>query len=236
MVSFFCYNLNGGVMEKILLVEDDLQIVKHLNSYLKDNDYHLISVDGQKKAMQILQQQFIDLILLDISLKEGNGFSLYNEIKTYYDIPIIFLTAQSDEFSIITGLDLGADDYISKPFQPRILLSRIQNILRRYKKKDQIFQYQNLKVYISQAKVYKNQQEIFLSALEYKLLLIFVQHAHHLLTREFLLEELYQVTGEDINDNTLTVYIKRLRNKIEDQPQHPQIIQTKRGLGYQLGD
>ena len=165
MVSFFCYNLNGGVMEKILLVEDDLQIVKHLNSYLKDNDYHLISVDGQKKAMQILQQQFIDLILLDISLKEGNGFSLYNEIKTYYDIPIIFLTAQSDEFSIITGLDLGADDYISKPFQPRILLSRIQNILRRYKKKDQIFQYQNLKVYISQAKVYKNQQEIFLSAL-----------------------------------------------------------------------
>lgn len=236
MVSFFCYNLNGGVMEKILLVEDDLQIVKHLNSYLKDNGYHLISVDGQKKAMQILQQQFIDLILLDISLKEGNGFSLYNEIKTYYDIPIIFLTAQSDEFSIITGLDLGADDYISKPFQPRILLSRIQNILRRYKKKDQIFQYQNLKVYISQAKVYKNQQEIFLSALEYKLLLIFVQHAHHLLTREFLLEELYQVTGEDINDNTLTVYIKRLRNKIEDQPQHPQIIQTKRGLGYQLGD
>lgn len=236
MVSFFCYNLNGGVMEKILLVEDDLQIVKHLNSYLKDNGYHLISVDGQKKAMQILQQQFIDLILLDISLKEGNGFSLYNEIKTYYDIPIIFLTAQSDEFSIITGLDLGADDYISKPFQPRILLSRIQNILRRYKKKDQIFQYRNLKVYISQAKVYKNQQEIFLSALEYKLLLIFVQHAHHLLTREFLLEELYQVTGEDINDNTLTVYIKRLRNKIEDQPQHPQIIQTKRGLGYQLGD
>ena len=236
MVSFFCYNLNGGVMEKILLVEDDLQIVKHLNSYLKDNGYHLISVDGQKKAMQILQQQFIDLILLDISLKEGNCFSLYNEIKAYYDIPIIFLTAQSDEFSIITGLDLGADDYISKPFQPRILLSRIQNILRRYKKKDQIFQYQNLKVYISQAKVYKNQQEIFLSALEYKLLLIFVQHAHHLLTREFLLEELYQDTGEDINDNTLTVYIKRLRNKIEDQPQHPQIIQTKRGLGYQLGD
>ena len=118
-----------------------------------------------------------------------------------------------DEFSIITGLDLGADDYISKPFQPRILLSRIQNILRRYKKQDQIFQYQNLQVYISQAKVFKNHQEIFLSALEYKLLLIFVQHAHHLLTREFLLEELYQMTGEDMNDNTLTVYIKRLRNK-----------------------
>ena len=112
----------------------------------------------------------------------------------------------------------------------------IQNILRRYKKQDQIFQYQNLQVYISQAKVFKNHQEIFLSALEYKLLLIFVQHAHHLLTREFLLEELYQMTGEDMNDNTLTVYIKRLRNKIEDQPQHPQIIQTKRGLGYQLGD
>ena len=223
-------------MEKILLVEDDLQIVKHLNSYLRENGYHLLNVDGQKKAMELLEKQTIDLILLDISLKEGNGFSLYNEIKAYYDIPIIFLTAQNDEFSIITGLNLGADDYISKPFQPRILLSRIQNILRRYKKQEPIFQYHHLQVYMTQAKVFKNNQEIFLSALEYKLLLIFVQYAHHLLTRDFLLEELYQITGEDMNDNTLTVYIKRLRSKIEDDPQNPQIIQTKRGLGYQLGE
>lgn len=223
-------------MEKILLVEDDLQIVKHLNSYLRENGYHLLNVDGQKKAMELLEKQTIDLILLDISLKEGNGFSLYNEIKAYYDIPIIFLTAQNDEFSIITGLNLGADDYISKPFQPRILLSRIQNILRRYKNQEPIFQYHHLQVYITQAKVFKNNQEIFLSALEYKLLLIFVQYAHHLLTRDFLLEELYQITGEDMNDNTLTVYIKRLRSKIEDDPQNPQIIQTKRGLGYQLGE
>lgn len=223
-------------MEKILLVEDDLQIVKHLNSYLRENGYHLLNVDGQKKAMELLEKQTIDLILLDISLKEGNGFSLYNEIKAYYDIPIIFLTAQNDEFSIITGLNLGADDYISKPFQPRILLSRIQNILRRYKSQEPIFQYHHLQVYITQAKVFKNNQEIFLSALEYKLLLIFVQYAHHLLTRDFLLEELYQITGEDMNDNTLTVYIKRLRSKIEDDPQNPQIIQTKRGLGYQLGE
>ena len=223
-------------MEKILLVEDDLQIVKHLNSYLRENGYHLLNVDGPKKAMELLEKQTIDLILLDISLKEGNGFSLYNEIKAYYDIPIIFLTAQNDEFSIITGLNLGADDYISKPFQPRILLSRIQNILRRYKKQEPIFQYHHLQVYMTQAKVFKNNQEIFLSALEYKLLLIFVQYAHHLLTRDFLLEELYQITGEDMNDNTLTVYIKRLRSKIEDDPQNPQIIQTKRGLGYQLGE
>lgn len=223
-------------MEKILLVEDDLQIVKHLNSYLRENGYHLLNVDGQKKAMELLEKQTIDLILLDISLKEGNGFSLYNEIKAYYDIPIIFLTAQNDEFSIITGLNLGADDYISKPFQPRVLLSRIQNILRRYKKQEPIFQYHHLQVYMTQAKVFKNNQEIFLSALEYKLLLIFVQYAHHLLTRDFLLEELYQITGEDMNDNTLTVYIKRLRSKIEDDPQNPQIIQTKRGLGYQLGE
>ena len=223
-------------MEKILLVEDDLQIVKHLNSYLRENGYHLLNVDGQKKAMELLEKQTIDLILLDISLKEGNGFSLYNEIKAYYDIPIIFLTAKNDEFSIITGLNLGADDYISKPFQPRVLLSRIQNILRRYKKQEPIFQYHHLQVYMTQAKVFKNNQEIFLSALEYKLLLIFVQYAHHLLTRDFLLEELYQITGEDMNDNTLTVYIKRLRSKIEDDPQNPQIIQTKRGLGYQLGE
>lgn len=226
----------GDYMNKILLVEDDQNIVDHLTSYLENEGYIIHHTDGQKEAMKKIYQQSYDLILLDISLKEGNGFSLYNEIKDYQDIPIVFLTASQDEFSIITGLNLGADDYISKPFLPRVLLSRIQNILRRYQKQKTIYQYQNIKLDTLTGKVYKNNQEISLTALEYKLLLIFLTHPHKLLTRDFLLEEIYNITGEDVSDNTLTVYIKRMRNKIEDDPGHPLLIQTIRGLGYKMGD
>lgn len=223
-------------MKKILLVEDDEKIVNHLSSFLQNEGLFIDNVDTQKAAMNRIYNRYYDLILLDLTLREGNGFSLYNEIKDYKDIPIIFLTASQDEYSIITGFNLGADDYISKPFKPRILLSRIQNILRRYETKDHIYEYQDIKINTSKGKVYKKQQEIFLSALEYKLLLIFFQNAHQLLTREFLLEEIWNITGEDVSDNTLTVYIKRIRQKIEDDFQNPTIIQTKRGLGYQLGD
>lgn len=223
-------------MQKILLVEDDQDIVIHLTSFLESENYIVDHVDGQRKAMQRIQTRYYDLILLDISLSEGNGFSLYNEIKDYKNIPIVFLTASQDEYSIITGFNLGADDYISKPFKPRILLSRIQNILRRYQINETIYQYHNIKVNTTNGKVYKNNQEIYLSALEYKLLLIFLTHPHQLLTRSFLLEEIWNITGEDVSDNTLTVYMKRIRSKIEDNPQKPLIIQTKRGLGYQLGD
>lgn len=223
-------------MEKILLVEDDLNIINHLTSFLENEGYMITYANGQREAMNIIVTSHIDLILLDISLKEGNGFSLYNEIKAYKDIPIVFLTASQDEFSIITGLNLGADDYIPKPFKPRILLSRIQNILKRYKKQEQIFQYQSIKLNSLTGKVYKNNQEIFLSALEYKLLLIFFTYPHQLLSRDFLLEEIWNITGEDVSDNTLSVYMKRLRNKIEDNPQNPTLIKTMRGLGYKLGD
>ncbi len=223
-------------MEKILLVEDDLNIINHLTSFLENEGYIITYANGQREAMDIIIKSHIDLILLDISLKEGNGFSLYNEIKAYKDIPIVFLTASQDEFSIITGLNLGADDYIPKPFKPRILLSRIQNILKRYQKQEQIFQYQSIKLNSLTGKVYKNNQEIFLSALEYKLLLIFFTYPHQLLSRDFLLEEIWNITGEDVSDNTLSVYMKRLRNKIEDDPQNPTLIKTMRGLGYKLGD
>lgn len=223
-------------MEKILLVEDDLNIINHLTSFLENEGYIIAYANGQREAMNIIIKSHIDLILLDISLKEGNGFSLYNEIKAYKDIPIVFLTASQDEFSIITGLNLGADDYIPKPFKPRILLSRIQNILKRYQKQEQIFQYQSIKLNSLTGKVYKNNQEIFLSALEYKLLLIFFTYPHQLLSRDFLLEEIWNITGEDVSDNTLSVYMKRLRNKIENNPQNPTLIITMRGLGYKLGD
>ena len=132
-------------MYKILLVEDDINIVNHLSSFLEKEGFLITYVDGQKKAIELIKNQHFDLALLDISLKEGNGYSLYNEIKSYKDIPIVFLTANQDEFSVVTGLNLGADDYISKPFRPRELVSRIQNILRRYHKQETFYQYQNIK-------------------------------------------------------------------------------------------
>lgn len=223
-------------MKRILLVEDDKNIVVHLTSFLENEGFDVDFTDGQKTAMQKIKTSSYDLVLLDLSLKEGHGFSLYNEIKDYKDIPVVFLTASNDEYSVVTGLNLGADDYISKPFRPRELLSRIQNILRRYQKNETIYRCRNLKVNPTSGKVYKENLEIFLTALEYKLLLIFLMHPHQLLTRDFLLEEIYNLTGEDVSDNTLTVYMKRIRKKIEDDPQNPCIILTVRGLGYQLGE
>lgn len=161
---------------------------------------------------------------------------MYNEIKDYKNIPIIFLTASNDEFSEVTGLNMGADDYIPKPFKPRVLLSRIENVLRRYKTQETIYEYQNISINVSSGKVLKNNQQIFLSALEYKLLLLFFSNQGRIITRDMLLEEIWNISKEDVNDNTLSVYIKRIRNKIEDDPQNPIIIKTIRGLGYKLGD
>lgn len=223
-------------MRKILLVEDDKDIVHNLTPFLQTESFEVDSVDGQSRAMYLIKRKNYDLVLLDISLKEGNGFTLYNEIKAYKNIPIVFLTASSDEFSIVTGLNLGADDYINKPFRPRILITRIENILNRYQNKEVIYERHNMKIYANAGKVYKNGNEIFLSALEYKLLLLFFIYPNQLLTREFLLEEIWSISGEDVSDNTLSVYMKRLRFKIEDDPLNPIIIKTKRGLGYQLGD
>jgi DNA-binding response OmpR family regulator len=223
-------------MIKLLLVEDDKTIVKHLTSLLQQENYDVISVDGQSKAMEVIENNKIDIALLDLSLKEGHGFSLYQQIKSYKDIPIIFLTASNDEFNELTGLSMGADDYIPKPFHPRILLSRISNILKRYSINETIYTYKNIQLNSVSGKVYKDNQEIYLSALEYKLLLIFFHNQNKILTRDMLLEEIWNISKEDVNDNTLTVYIKRIRNKIEDDPSSPVIIKTLRGLGYKLGD
>lgn len=223
-------------MKKLLLVEDDEVIVKHLTSILNQENYYVYHADGQNRAMDIIYNHHIDIILLDLNLRQGHGFSLYQEIKSYKNIPIIFLTASTDEFSEITGLSMGADDYIPKPYKPRVLISRIENVLRRYQTNETIYQYQNIIVNVSSGKVIKNNQEIYLSALEYKLLLFFFYNQGRIVSRDMLLEEIWNISKEDVNDNTLSVYIKRIRNKIEDDPQNPIIIKTMRGLGYKLGD
>lgn len=225
-------------MAHILLVEDDKSIVTNLTEFLQNEGFSITSVDGQSKALALLEESAadFDLILLDVSLAEGNGFSICRAAKSTTNLPVIFLTASGDEYSVVTGLDLGADDYISKPFRPRELVSRIHNILRRYGKANTLLEYKNLSVDTIKATVRKDGQEIMLSALEYRLLLYFMNNQGIVLSRSRLLEALWDIAGEFVNDNTLTVYIKRLREKIEEDPQNPVVIRTVRGLGYKMGD
>ncbi len=222
------------VESKILLIEDDPAIVENLSAFLKEEGFEVSAADGQTKAMEILESVRPDLILLDVTLAEGNGYSACTAIKMKYDIPVIFLTALGDEFSVVTGLDMGADDYISKPFRPRELVSRMRSVLRRAGRSGGAVYAGDLKIDTERGAVMRAGEELFLSALEYRLFLVFLNHRGKVLSRGRLLEEIWDVAGEYVNDNTLTVYIKRLRDKIERDPQNPQIIKTVRGLGYRM--
>ena len=223
-------------MTKILLVEDDKSIVDNLSEYLKGEDFIVESAAGQKQAISKIEKNRYDLVLLDVSLLDGNGFAVCSYIKSNPDIPVIFLTASDDEYSVVTGLDMGADDYVNKPFRPRELVSRIKSVLRRTGNTQPLIELDGLKVDTVKGTVHKHGKEIFLSVLEYRLLLVFLNNRGILLSRAKLLEEIWDIAGEFVNDNTLTVYIKRLRDKIEDDPQNPSIIKTIRGLGYKVGD
>ncbi|HCJ75765.1 response regulator transcription factor [Thermoguttaceae bacterium LCP21S3_D4] len=225
-------------MAHVLLVDDDTTIVSSLQTFLNQEGFQVTSANNQKSARDLLDsgQYHFDLALLDVSLPDGSGFSLCSAIKANADIPVIFLTASDDEYSVVAGLDLGADDYISKPFRPRELISRMNSVLRRYHRGSQPLEYRELKANTVRGLVYKNNVELTLSALEYRLLLLFLSNQGIVLTRSRLLDELWDMAGEFVNDNTLTVYIKRLREKIEADPAHPEYIKTIRGLGYKLGD
>ena len=222
-------------MKKILLVEDNETIVMGLKYSLEQENFQVISAINVEKAKDILSQEAIDLILLDVTIPDGNGFELCKYIKQKLDIPVIFLTAQDEETSVVIGLDMGADDYIVKPFRTRELISRINSVLRRYDKnieKASIVQYKNIKIDTNMAKVYKDNEEIILTSLEYKILLMLFTNQNKLITREELLDKIWDIAGNFVNDNTLTVYIKRIREKLEDDT----IIKTVRGLGYRIGD
>lgn len=223
-------------MTKILLVEDDGQIAAYLGELLRAEGFDTQIAGSKKEASECLLVQAFDLVLLDVSLPDGNGFSICAEIKREYEIPVIFLTASGDEYSVVAGLDMGADDYIAKPFRPRELISRIRSVLRRCKKEQRILSCGDLKVNVSSATVTKGEKELFLSALEYRLLLILLQNKGQILTRNQLLEEIWDASGEYVNDNTLSVYMKRLREKIEKNPQSPRLLHTIRGIGYRMED
>ena len=221
-------------MTKILLVEDDGQIASYLGELLRAEGFDTQIADSKKEAGECLLAQAFDLVLLDVSLPDGNGFSICAEIKREYEIPVIFLTASGDEYSVVAGLDMGADDYIAKPFRPRELISRIRSVLRRCKKEQRILSCGDLRVNVSLATVTKGEKELFLSALEYRLLLLLLQNKGQILTRNQLLEEIWDASGEYVNDNTLSVYMKRLREKIEENPQSPRLLHTIRGIGYRM--
>ena len=223
-------------MAKILLVEDDGQIAAYLGELLRAEGFDTQIAGCKKEASECLLAQAFDLVLLDVSLPDGNGFSICAEIKREYEIPVIFLTASGDEYSVVAGLDMGADDYIAKPFRPRELISRIRSVLRRCKKEQRILSCGDLKVNVSSATVTKGEKELFLSALEYRLLLLLLQNKGQILTRNQLLEEIWDASGEYVNDNTLSVYMKRLREKIEENPQSPHLLHTIRGIGYRMED
>lgn len=221
-------------MTNILLVEDDRSIVSVLSEFLRNEGYAVSCVPGQAEAMKRLSEEKTDLVLMDVSIANGNGFSACKAIKSEYGIPVIFLTASGDEFSTVTGFELGADDYVAKPFRPRELVSRIKNILRLTGTTGKTVKLGDVIVDTEKGTAAKNNKEIFLSALEYRLLLMFINNRGIILSRNQLLDSIWDAAGEYVNDNTLTVYIKRLREKIEDDPTNPRIILTVRGIGYKV--
>lgn len=228
-------------MKKILIIEDDDAIGTGLKYYLEGEDFTVILAPTGSTALETIQKEKdINLILLDINLPDVSGFDLFQKIKSIVNIPIIFLTANDLEVSIVRGLDMGADDYITKPFKARELTSRINAVLRRNsnqsQKKSNIINLDNVSIDIREAKVTKNNEVVFLTALEYKILLLLVLNPNIVFTREKILANIWDVSEEYVNDNTLTVYIKRIREKIEDDPTNPQIIQTVRGIGYKIGN
>lgn len=222
-------------MTEIFLVEDDQVIAKNLIILLQAEGFVVTHAANMNDAFAKVRENKFDLALVDVSLPDGNGFTVCTEIKALQEIPVIFLTASADESSVVTGLTMGADDYITKPFRPRELVARIKNALRKSGQVQNAFEVLGLNVDSTSGSVRKNGSDVFLSALEYRLLLVFVNNPKSILTRERLLDELWDAADEFVNDNTLTVYIKRLREKIEDEPAKPQIIQTVRGIGYRLG-
>lgn len=222
-------------MIRILLVEDEKGIVSNLTEFLHAEGYEVGSAPGQQDALRLLEQGKFDLVLLDISLSDGNGFAVCKAIKENYKIPVIFLTASGDEYSTVTGFELGADDYVAKPFRPRELAMRIKNILRLTRTGGgSIVQLGDVVVDTERGTASRNGKDLYLSALEYRLLLVFLNNRGRVLSRTMLLESIWDIGGEFVNDNTLTVYIKRLREKLEEDPQNPRIIRTVRGLGYKV--
>lgn len=224
-------------MRKILLVEDNDTIIMGLKYSLEQEDFEVDTAKNIVTAKSKIKKQEYDLYLLDIALPDGEGYEICKTIKEKENSPVIFLTAKDEETDIVQGLDMGADDYVVKPFRTRELISRINSVLRRYQKNtscENQIKCQNILIDNNTAKVYKNGKEVIFTSLEYKILLMLFNNKNILVTREQILDKIWDVAGNFVNDNTLTVYIKRIREKIDDKD--GKIIQTVRGIGYMVID
>ncbi|MBE5920985.1 MAG: response regulator transcription factor [Pseudobutyrivibrio ruminis] len=229
---------------KIFLVEDDDAIGTGLKYSLEKEGYEVLLCTSKEQALDGWEKSQYALCILDINLPDGNGYDICKYIKSKEDVPIIFLTASDAEVNVVMGLEMGADDYICKPFRINELMARIRTVLRRTGKvrsteeADQALTIQHIKIYPNEVKVCKlnsqtnEEEQIELTALEYRLLLTFCNNRGVVLSRTQLLEDMWDISGDFVNDNTLTVYIKRLRDKIEKNPANPTIIKTVRGMGY----
>lgn len=225
-------------MYNLLLVEDNEAIIKGLEYTLKEEAFNVYIAMDVKTGKEIIEKEDINIAILDISLPDGDGFELCKFIKSRSNTPIIFLTARDEESNVVMGLDIGADDYITKPFRVRELISRINTVLRRCEtggKNKSILKVKNIQIDVAKGSVYKNNEEIEVTALEYRILLMLFSNQGQIISREQILEKIWDMAGNFVNDNTLTVYIKRIREKIEENPVEPDIIKTIRGMGYRVG-
>ena len=214
---------------KILLVEDNKSIIKGLEYAFAQNGYsceYCLSLD---EAVRKAPFNY-DVAVLDIMLPDGNGFDLFKKIRRYSDLPVIFLTAVDDEDSVVNGLELGADDYITKPFSTRELIARIKRVANKNSKKN-IITVSGVTLDLDKSAVFENGKQLELTALEYKLLSLLMQNVGKVVTRELIFEKIWDVSGNFVNDNTLTVYIKRIRKKLDAD-----IIKTVKGMGYQVAE
>lgn len=224
-------------MKKILLLEDNDAINMGLKYLLEQEGFEVDIAKDVKSALKSLNEDIYSIYLLDITLPDGNGFEVCKQIKAKFDRPVIFLTARDEETNIVLGLDMGADDYVTKPFRIRELISRINRILSRYDKgidKSNILKYNDIEINVGKCKVTKAGEEIVFTSLEYKILLLLFSNVGNLVTRDQLLDKIWDMAGNFVNDNTLTVYIKRIREKLNDK--EGKTIQTIRGIGYRVGD
>lgn len=222
-------------MINVLMIEDDSTIAFGVKYALEQEGFNLDICKDLESSRKSINDKEYNIILLDVMLPDGNGYEFCEEIRKIIDTPIIFLTACDEEVNVVTGLDIGGDDYVTKPFRVRELISRMNAVLRRRgngNENKKVVKFGDLSMHTLEARVYKNGEEIFLTSVEYKLLLILTQNKNVVLSRTKILEKLWDVTYDFVNDNTLTVYIKRLREKIEDDSTDPKYIITVRGLGY----
>ncbi len=222
-------------MSKILLLEDDLSLNNGLSFVFKKQGFELSIARTLKEAEGMWKDGKYDLLILDVSLPDGCGFEFCKKVRLTSKVPIIFLTASDEETSIIMGLDIGGDDYITKPFKLGVFVSRINALLRRansFQAMDTELQSNGIKVLLLQGQVFKNGVLLDLTAVEYKLLCLFMRNPNMVLTKEQILDRLWDCDGNYIDSSTLTVYMRRLRMKIEDNPSEPQMLRTVRGMGY----